>query len=96
MMASEDALPLFEQLTPAAGILKMKRIRLWIAVIIITTVVGALFLVTSNKIHNQSRAYMLGQYRVKDTKVGAALHSARVKSELSVLKRQCVRYREMQ
>jgi len=65
----EDDAPLLGRVIPNPGILKMKKIRLWIAVIIVVTVVGALFLITSTKIHNQSRAYMIGQYRVKDTKV---------------------------
>ena len=65
----EDEVPLLDRVIPSPGILKMRKIRLWIAVIIIVTIVGALFLVTSTKIHNQSRAYMIGQYRVKDTKV---------------------------
>ena len=51
------------------GILRMKQIRLWIAVILVITVVGALFLVTTSKINNKARAYTLGQYRVKDMKV---------------------------
>jgi len=51
------------------GILKMKKIRLWIAVIITITIVGALFLISSSKIHDQSRAYMMGQYRIKDMKL---------------------------
>ena len=51
------------------GILRMKQIRLWIAVILVITVVGALFLVTTSKINNKARAYTLGQYRIKDMKV---------------------------
>ena len=47
----------------------MKKIRLWIAVIIIITIIGALFLISSSKIHDQSKAYMMGQYRIKDMKV---------------------------
>ena len=66
-----DEAPLLGRVMPNPGILKMRKIRLWIAVIIVVTIVGALFLITSSKIHSQSRAYMIGQYRVKDTKVSA-------------------------
>ena len=66
----EDQGLLLDRVIPSPGILRMRKIRLWIAVIIVVTVVGAMFLITSTKIHSQSRAYMIGQYRVKDTKVG--------------------------
>ena len=64
---------LLERVLPSPGLLRMKKIRLWVATIIVLTVVGALFLLTSSKIHSQSKAYMSWQYKVKDTKVGAHL-----------------------
>ena len=66
---------LLDRVLPSPGIMRLRKIRLWIAVIIVITVVGSLFLLTSSQIHKQSRAYLVGagQYSIKDTKVGAVL-----------------------
>ena len=88
MAAYDDSTSLLlDRVLPSPGILKLKKIRLWIAVIIAITVLGAIFLLKSTHMHELSSAYMAGasQYQIKDTKVSTQVF---LEANLNCPKRQ--------